>query len=171
MKFSHGYIQAELQHGRAALANNRGTFDLSNWAIFTGSGEISDNPSGNAYLTRVANDNLSHASGPYTNVGRFHNHQATTFRVQRLWTTVANTLYDIDFDISFLAAGNRVSIRVFDGAGAAITAALTPFTSAQSINFNFTTPAGAAGTETYLRINEFTTGVNTGCFITDPVLS
>ena len=170
MEFAHGYVPVPLLQRAALAGNNLGSFDLSNWAIFTGTGEITESPTGDAYLTKRANDAASYAPFPMADVGYFFNDQGSTFRVHRQWTTTPSTSYNVDLDISFISAG-RATLRMYNAVGTAITAGQSPFNSAQSINFSFTTEAGANGATTYLRITEHSTAALIGLFFSEPALS
>lgn len=162
---------------RTALGPNLGSFDLSNWEVAVGSGDISDSPSTNSYLTRLPDDSVSHDPGPYSNVGHLHVDPGEDFRVQREWVTPQNTLYRVTLDVSFLAAGadDRVSIGVYNSVGSGVASTViagskTPFTTPVTVTLEFTTAASSLGEITHLRVNAHSFATGADVYFTDPDL-
>lgn len=160
---------------RAALGPSLGSFDLSEWAIRTGAGQIGDDPSGDAYLTRRADDSLSHLPADIANVGYYFNASGSNFSVNRPFITTPETEYDVTTVCSFLASNDRVTFRFYQSNGTTVIAETgstdVPLTNPQTLIHTITTPAGAAGGTTYVRINQNSTGNPTGFFFTEPVFA
>jgi len=125
---------------------------LDGWSIAVGTGEISLTPSGDPHLTIADNDDPSHASFPLGECYVFANQNAIDFRVENAMVTELNTDYQLTLDISFLAVGDRVTLRVYDNNGGILSSSFTPFTTAQTITIPYTTP-GVHGELTHLRVN------------------
>lgn len=153
--------------------SSNGTFDLTGWSIHTGTGQISETPTSNEYLTKASNDNDSWASGSLDNVGVYVN-TGVDFRVQKSYSTNADTGYTVTHNISFGESGDQVVIRYYDNLGTVIAetgSTDSPSSSSQVLTHSFTTPSGSAGTSFSIRISQFSTGNPSTLYFNEPVVT
>ena len=125
--------------------------DTESWAIQAGS----------PTLTWVADDSASHAAGGYTGCLRYATDGAGDNIVSKSFTVPRNTLMRVDLVCSFGASGDRFTPLFKDGGGASVSTTLiagnstSPFTTAQTVTFELTTPDTANGETLKIELYDF----------------
>ncbi len=139
--------------------------NVDGWSEYVGT------PDASCFVDQQSDDSASHSAGSYTGVLRYAFNK--DFRIQKSYTGLArNTATTLVMPISFLANGDRVFISVVDGGNGSITlsgSATTPFTSAQTLTYTFTTPDTANGETVKVRLNPHSAVGNPSTLFVDSV--
>lgn len=125
--------------------------DTEGWAIQAGSPTI----------TQVADDSASHSAGGYTGCLRYATNGVGDNIISKSYSVPRNTLMRIDLVVSFGASGDRFTPLFKDGGGGSVSTTLiagnntSPFTIAQTVTFELTTPDTANGETLKIELYDF----------------
>jgi hypothetical protein len=117
---------------------------------------------GSPTITQVANDSESHSSGGYTGCLSYATDGAGDNIISKSYTGLPrNTTIRVDLVCSFGASGDRYTPLFKDGGGVGVSATLisgnsaSPFTVAQTVTFEMTTPNTANGETLKIELYDF----------------